>query len=42
MFIWFLLRDETRVGGWESGLFTADWRPKTARTTFASLAGLPS
>ena len=30
MFIWFLLRDETRPGGWESGLLTADWRAKTA------------
>ena len=40
MFIWFLLRDETRVGGWESGLFTADWLAKPARTTFRTLSSL--
>jgi hypothetical protein len=38
MFIWFLLRDETRPGGWESGLYTADWRAKASRTTFATLS----
>jgi hypothetical protein len=38
MFIWFLLRDETRTGGWESGLYTAGWQAKAARTTFAGLA----
>jgi hypothetical protein len=38
MFIWFLLRDETRAGGWESGLYTSGWQAKTARATFASLA----
>ncbi len=37
MFIWFLLRDETRLGGWESGLFTAGWQAKTAQATFARL-----
>jgi hypothetical protein len=37
MFIWFLLRDETRSGGWESGLYTADWRAKTAHAAFATL-----
>jgi hypothetical protein len=37
VFIWFLLRDETRAGGWESGLYTSDWRAKTARATFAAL-----
>jgi hypothetical protein len=40
MFIWFLLRDETRVGGWESGLFTADWEAKHAHTTFSRLVSL--
>jgi hypothetical protein len=40
MFIWFLLRDETRVGGWESGLYTSDWRAKTAHSTFGTLVSL--
>ena len=39
MFIWFLLRDETRPGGWESGLFTAAWDEKSSHSTFAGLAG---
>ena len=39
MFIWFLLRDETRPGGWESGLFTAAWQEKRSHSTFAGLAG---
>ena len=39
MFIWFLLRDETRAGGWESGLFTAAWAEKRAHSTFAGLSG---
>jgi len=39
MFIWFLLRDETRAGGWESGLFTAAWNEKSSHSTFASLSG---
>ena len=38
MFIWFLLRDETRTGGWESGLFTSGWQAKTAHAMFGSLA----
>jgi hypothetical protein len=37
MLVWFLLRDETRAGGWESGLFTADWRAKSAHSAFAGL-----
>ncbi len=39
MFIWFLLRDETRPGGWESGLFTAAWDEKSSHGTFAGLSG---
>jgi hypothetical protein len=38
LFIWFLLRDEEQLTGWQSGLFTADGKAKPARTAFASLA----
>ena len=38
MMIWFLLRDEARVGaGWQSGLFTATGVAKPARATFLGL-----
>jgi len=37
MFIWFLLRDETRLSGWQSGLYTAANKRKDARETFEKL-----
>ncbi len=37
MFIWFLLRDETRLGGWQSGLYTAWGKRKDARESFEQL-----
>ena len=38
MMIWFLLRDESRVGsGWQSGLFTAAGARKPAREIFERL-----
>ncbi|MBD0329621.1 MAG: hypothetical protein ICV64_05910 [Thermoleophilia bacterium] len=37
MFIWFLLRDERRLSGWQSGLLRANGRPKPAFTTFRRL-----
>ncbi len=38
MMIWFLLRDEARVGaGWQSGLYTASGARKIARETFEEL-----
>jgi hypothetical protein len=37
MFLWFLLRDEPRLGGWQSGLYTASGRKKPAFNTFRSL-----
>jgi hypothetical protein len=36
-FFWFLLKDETRLGGWQSGLYTASGRKKQAFTTFRRL-----
>ena len=37
MFIWFLLRDETRLAGWQSGLYTASNIRKDAREAFERL-----
>jgi hypothetical protein len=37
MLIWFLLRDETRIEGWQSGLFTASGARKDAREAFERL-----
>jgi len=34
MLIWFLLRDETNIGGWQSGLMTAALKPKPAFAAF--------
>src|SRR5262249_50237797 len=35
LLIWFLVRDEPRVAGWQSGLFTTNGVPKPARAAFA-------
>ena len=35
LLIWFLVRDESRAAGWQSGLFTATGAPKPARAAFA-------
>ena len=35
LLIWFLVRDEPRVAGWQSGLFTTTGVPKPARAAFA-------
>ena len=38
MMIWFLLKDETRVGsGWQSGLFFANGSRKFSREVFERL-----
>jgi putative glycosyl hydrolase len=37
MFLWFLLRDEVRYDGWQSGLLTASGRKKPSYNAFASL-----
>jgi hypothetical protein len=37
MFLWFLLRDERRLDGWQSGLITVNGRKKPAFNTFARL-----
>jgi hypothetical protein len=37
LMIWFLLRDETRPAGWQSGFLTADGRPKPAFAAFQHL-----
>ena len=37
MMLWFLLRDETRLSGWQSGLFTAGGKPKPAYYAFARM-----
>ena len=37
VFVWFLLQDETRLGGWQSGLNTANGKQKLARKTFMGL-----
>ena len=38
VFLWFLLQDEARLGGWQSGLVTAGGTRKPAFATFASLS----
>jgi len=35
LLIWFLVRDEPRVVGWQSGLFTTNGVPKPSRAAFA-------
>ncbi len=41
VFIWFLLRDESRVyAGWQSGVYTSSWERKIARETFEQLKPL--
>jgi Glycosyl hydrolase catalytic core len=37
MMIWFLVKDERRLGGWQSGFFTAAGKRKPAYTTFRAL-----
>jgi hypothetical protein len=37
MMLWFLLRDERRLGGWQSGLFTVGGRKKPAYDAFRRL-----
>ncbi len=37
MMLWFLLRDEPTLGGWQSGLFTVDWLQKPAYQAFQAL-----
>ena len=37
MFVWFLLRDERRLAGWQSGLVTATGRKKPAYNVFRRL-----
>ena len=40
MLIWFLLRDEKSIGGWQSGLMTAPpLQPKPAFAAFRSARG---
>lgn len=38
LFIWFLLRDEERLEGWQSGLYTVGWKRKDARESFEQAA----
>ena len=40
MFIWFLLRDETRADGWQSGLYTASGKRKDAREGFERIGSI--
>ena len=37
MMLWFLLRDESRLGGWQSGLFTVGGKKKPAYNAFRRL-----
>jgi Glycosyl hydrolase catalytic core len=37
MMIWFLVKDESRLGGWQSGFFTAKGQRKPAYTAFRRL-----
>jgi hypothetical protein len=39
MFIWFLIRDEVRADGWQSGVFTRSWQRKPSREIFENLLG---
>ena len=34
LFLWFLLRDEVRLGGWQSGLMTVDGKRKPSFSAF--------
>ena len=38
MMLWFLLRDEPSLGGWQSGLLTASGKKKPAFAAFQKLA----
>jgi hypothetical protein len=38
MMVWFLIRDEQRLGGWQSGFFTFGGKRKPAYSTFRRLA----
>ena len=38
MFLWFLLRDEQRLGGWQSGLVTFDGKRKPSFHAFRRAA----
>jgi hypothetical protein len=35
--LWFLLRDDPSLAGWQSGLYTVDWRKKPAFNAFRAL-----
>jgi len=37
MMLWFLVRDEPLLSGWQSGLITADGRRKPAYAAFRAL-----
>ncbi len=37
MMLWFLVRDEPRIDGWQSGLMTKDWKRKPAFDAFRKL-----
>jgi hypothetical protein len=37
--VWFLLRDETRLGGWQSGLMTATMVRKPSFAAFRAARG---
>ena len=38
LFLWFLLRDEERLGGWQSGLITFDGKRKSSFNAFRRAA----
>ena len=40
MFLWFLLRDEERLGGWQSGLMTVEGKRKPSFNAFRRAAAL--
>ena len=37
MMLWFLLKDEKRLGGWQSGLLTAAGKKKPSYNVFRAL-----
>jgi hypothetical protein len=37
MFVWFLIRDERRLAGWQSGVMTASGKRKPAYRAFQTL-----
>ena len=39
LFLWFLYKDEARLGGWQSGLLTVDGRKKLAFNVFKTMHG---